>query len=185
MSLFNHPAHFLILLALVTTISILYSFLSYHPRISDHGWRGVTPGAAHHSILILSGVALLLLLGLSMWAPFMSSNRLPVLIGLPLLGVCFICAVGSIMAIRRQAVQWRDGHLLFHSRSAGRVVYAFEQIVDLRTSSGASSVLHFDDGVALRLDTMSRGAEQLIQDVETHRFWGQAEREFEEAGPSR
>ena len=89
------------------------------------------------------------------------------------------------MAIRRQAVQWRDGHLLFHSRSAGRVVYAFDQIVDLRTSSGASSVLHFDDGVPLRLDTMSRGAEQLIHDVETHRLWGDAEPKFEQAGPTR
>ena len=107
-------------------------------------------------LLILPGVVLLLLLALSMWSPFMLSNRVPVLIGLPLLGICFICAEGSIMAIRRRAVQWRDGHLLFHSRSAGRVVYAFEQIVDLRTSSGASSVLHFDDVVALRLDTMSR-----------------------------
>ena len=185
MSLLDHSAHLLILLAFVTTTSILYSFLAYQPRISDHGWRRVTPGAAHHSILILSGAALLLLLGLSMWAPFWSSNRLPVLIGLPLLGICFTCAVGSIMAIRRRAVQWRDGHLLFHSRSAGRVVYAFEQIVDLRISSGASSVLHFDDGVALRLDTMSRGAEQLIQDVETHRLWGEAPSKFEQAGPRR
>jgi hypothetical protein len=130
------------------------------------GWRRVVPAPMHWIGLALGTGLVLLMVYIRL---FVGSRRADAASQMTILtwlvagfAVGTIILALSVAAIRRRAVRWRGGRVVW--RRGGREVEADLASLDAVGRDWLGyAVLHFADGKAVRLDPYARGASELLE----------------------